>query len=299
MWRVEAVREIDDALLVEVEKLLVAAEAAAGFRQLSDHLWLDLANREPGVTLAIAREADGELVAVAELAPANESTAIEVLVGPGVADPVAVTAALLDAALDIVARRGGGTVNWWVHHPESSADAIAATAGLHLGRRLLQMRCSLPLEQHASVPTRSFVVGVDEPEWLRVNNAAFHDHPEQGGWTLETLHQREAERWFDPDGFRLHDRDGRLAAFCWTKVHADESPLVGEIYVIAVDPTFHGLGLGRQLTLAGLDHLAGCGITIGMLHVDAANEAAMTLYTSLGFTVHQIHHAYLGHVPAR
>ena len=46
--------------------------------------------------------------------------------------------------------------------------------------------------------------------------------------------------------------DGRLAGFCWTKVHDDEEPPLGEIYVIAVDPDFVGRGLGRALTVAGL-----------------------------------------------
>ena len=48
--------------------------------------------------------------------------------------------------------------------------------------------------------------------------------------------------------------------------------------MIAVDPDFHGRGLGAQLTLAGLDHLAGEGIETGMLYVDADNTPAVTLY---------------------
>jgi mycothiol synthase len=203
---------------------------------------------------------------------------------------------LLDAALGVVAEEGGGHVHWWVFEPTSAHDEVAARAGLAPGRTLLQMRRSLPVDQTTDVVTRAFRVGEDEDAWLAVNNRAFHNHPEQGGWDRDTLAQREKEPWFDPAGFLLHERDGRLAAFCWTKVHRDHGPVLGEIYVIAVDPDFHGLGLGKALTLAGLDHLTREGIGTGMLYVDADNTAALALYRSLGFVTHRTDRAYTGDI---
>jgi mycothiol synthase len=105
-----------------------------------------------------------------------------------------------------------------------------------------------------------------------------------------------AEPWFDPAGFVLAvDADG-LAGFCWTKVHPkgpDAPEALGEIYVIGVDPDFHGMGLGRQLTLAGLAWIADRGVTTGMLFVDAANTPALHMYDKLGFTPVREDRAYV------
>lgn len=149
------------------------------------------------------------------------------------------------------------------------------------------------------VRLRTFVPGRDEGEWLRVNARAFASHPEQGGWTRSDLDLRQREDWFDPAGFFLAERDGRLVGFHWTKVHGARSAGsprdpgqaagdglggLGEVYVVGVDPAEQGTGLGRMLTLTGLRYLRDeRGLAEVVLYVDESNQAAIRLYGSLGF----------------
>jgi mycothiol synthase len=185
------------------------------------------------------------------------------------------------------ARRGGARrLDLEAEPATGELDRIAEQCGFIPRRDLLQLRRPLPVDEPWELDVRPFRPGRDEQTWLDVNNRAFSWHPEQGGWTLDDLAAREREPWFDPGGLLLHEREGRLAGFCWTKVHGDHEPPLGEIFVIAVDPEFQGLGLGRPLTLAGLDHLAARGLSVGMLYVEADNLPARRLYDRLGFTLH-------------
>lgn len=172
---------------------------------------------------------------------------------------------------------------------DPAVEELAADTGFELQREILQMRRSLPLEGTTGLEVRPFDPAADVEAWLDVNNRAFGWHPEQGRWTAERLSAALAEPWVDLDGFLVHERDGRLAGFCWTKVHADAHPPLGEIFVIAADPELHGQGLGRALTLAGLAHLAAAGLGTAMLYVEASNRPARGLYRDLGFTVFDSH----------
>jgi mycothiol synthase len=306
----EIKRQMASDDIANVSELLDAAARADGRRPLSDHLYLDLVNGGlDGFAGFVASEPGHDHpVAYAQISRGNDEHAFELVIHPHHRYEMAtIGPELIDAALEVIASNGGGRVNWWVFEPTSAHTALAAAARMTQGRTLHQMRRRLPTGMPVEIRTRSFVPGADDDAWLEVNNRAFRDHGEQGGWTVETFCQRQQESWFDPDGFRVLDAEvldpaagSRMAGFCWTKVHpADpdtEAEAVGEIYVIAVDPDFHGRGLGAQLTLAGLDHLADAGLTIGMLYVDAHNTAAVAMYQRLGFTVHSTNAAFVADI---
>jgi mycothiol synthase len=199
------------------------------------------------------------------------------------------------------ARTAGSTTVTFEAEPAPDAlDQLTRSAGFEPIRTTVQLRRSLPVpaDQRGRQPSgkapvlRPFRPGHDEPSWLDVNRRAFAWHPEQGRWTLTDLTEREHQAWFRPDGFLVHDADPeshRIDGFCWTKVHADHEPPLGEIYVIGVDPDRHGRGLGRVLVLAGLDWLADAGLEVGMLYVESDNEPALRLYHDLGFVEHLAH----------
>ena len=299
MRLVEVVR-VPDREFVNVVREFITAEAAdSGRRGLSDHLWLDLSSGgAPGFVGVRVGGADGNTKAYAQISAAAGGAQLEAVGG----DPVERLDAA-ETALDAYAADGGGPVTWWVDDAGPATAQLAADHHMTPARQLHEMRRPLPTDEHATITTRAFRPD-DADAWLEVNNRAFSGHPEQGGWTTDVLATRLAEAWFDPDGFRLYEADAgdgerRLAGFCWTKVHPPTAadPRLGEIYVIAVDPDFGRRGLGRELTLAGLDWLSERGIDTACLYVDAGNSAAFELYQRLGFHVHRTRTAFSGNLP--
>jgi mycothiol synthase len=188
----------------------------------------------------------------------------------------------------VLAGAAGQPVLLWAHGDLPAAARLAASTGFTRARALWQMRRSLLLplaepDPPAGIGIRSFRAGQDDQEWLELNARAFAGHPEQGKWTREDLDRREREPWFDPAGFFLAERSGRLAGYHWTKVHPGQEP-TGEVYVIGVDPTEQRTGLGRALTLTGLRYLRARGIPEVMLYVEESSPGAIHLYESLGFS---------------
>ena len=295
MVSVRTTKQLNELERVQVLEFLDAAHEL-DCAQLNDHLHIDLTHGpRPGFVAALASDEGGQLVGYGQASAGNAGHVMDAIVSSQYdGDQDALLADVLRRLLDEFP--ADCRVTWWAHDDPSS-QAVGAALGLQRDRQLLMMEAPLPVATTSRVTVRPFRVGTDESSWLIVNNAAFAAHGEQGGWD-PTLQQRQAEDWFDPDGFLLHERDGRLAGFCWVKMHpASGAAPTGEIYVIAVHPDFHGLGLGRDLTVAGLEYMSTLGAGTAMLYVDATNTAAVNLYRSLGFETAHTEQSYLR--PAR
>jgi mycothiol synthase len=304
--------ELDDVQLSDVAALLARCAEADGHPALAEPQRAAAARRDlgaEGAIVVLGYEGDA-LIGCSFMTPATDgATAIHVAVDPlhrinGGAvgwQGQPIKAELIRTALALAL--DSKTVRLWLMQATDEDDAEASQLGFRPERDLLQMRVPLPLAPELvatarPVVTRPFEAGRDDEEWLALNNAAFADHPEQGGWTLEDLHAHMVADWFDPEGFLMADsEDGAgLVGSCWTKVHRDNTPVMGEIYVISVDPARHSQGWGRALTVAGLEWLANKGIVVGMLYTTASNTAAVKLYTTLGFSIDHVDRSYVPRV---
>ncbi len=286
----------------EAQDALALVRRAAeedGVSPLSEHVLLHLRYGGDPRARNVLVWRNGQLAGYGHLDPTDpvEGPAAEMVI-----DPAFRRHGLGLALGEALLAEAGDGMRLWAHGELPAAARLAAAAGFHRVRALWQMRRSLQTrigrpQLADGVGIRTFVPGRDEDAWLALNHRAFAHHPEQGAWTRADLDRREREPWFDPDGFFLAERDGRLVGFHWTKIHGGhaDGPAehgrsnhghepFGEVYVVGVDPGERGTGLGRALTLVGLRYLRSRGLAQVMLYVDETNSAAIGLYESLGFT---------------
>jgi mycothiol synthase len=283
---------LTDSEIDEVTALATAATDADGVAPLGEHVLLHLS--DDSTVHLLARDGHGDIAGFAHLDPAEADDTETGGVAELTVHPRHRRGGLGTRIVEALLERTGGHLRVWAHGQLPGAVAIAERLGFSPARTLWQMSRSLltPLAAPTfpdGVRVRPFVVGADEAEFLRVNNAAFDWHPEQGGWDVEQVKVREGEHWFDPAGFLLAvDDSDRLLGYHWTKVHGpgEHGPEpIGEVYVLGVDPAAWGRRLGAALTLAGLHHLRDRGLTQVMLYVEADNTAAVRVYERLGFAL--------------
>jgi len=290
--RLRSVRHPED--LDDLLRLFEQCRIADGHAPIGEHKYLDLVSGTSKGLVARIFEVGNELVAYVHLSPRRDDDGwvLETAIHPRHRHPDTIRA-VLQSALDLTTGAGGGTIRAWIYHP-AVAEALRRL-GFHRERQLLQMRMPLPPRRTPTLPAgmrlAPFQVGSDEELWIRVNNRAFADHPENGAWTPNILADRIRQDWFDAEGLLMAWHETDLTGFCWTKLHPGNQ---GEIYVIAVDPDYQGQSLGTWLTLEGLWFLhRRRNATTAMLYVDAANRSAVGMYERIGFELDHIDRSYV------
>lgn len=298
--QIDRQRGLDPVAVQQIRRLVTAAIAVDRVTPLSGHLLDGLAAADDDFRIVRGSAADGPIVGIAVR---HADDPAELVVHPDFRRQ-GIGRAMLDDLLVADA-------SVWAHGDLAAAQALSAAAGLIPVRTLLQLRRSLPATVDGGrrlpdgVRLRTFVVDQDEEQFLAVNARAFAWHPEQGRLDAAGLAAEMAQDWFDPAGFFLAvagtgagagtgTGTGTVLGFHWTKVHpVDPTPQasnepkssdpVGEIYVLGVDPESPIHGLGIPLTAAGLDHLAGLGLSTVLLYVEGDNDKALSLYRRFGF----------------
>lgn len=272
-----------------VDRLITAAEAHDGFKAISDQALID-AKRGERRTL-LAQGEDDLLVGFGVLG----SGELDLLVHPD-ARGAGVGRAMFNELLGRASVEDEAPVlRAWVHGDTSTgrdaAEAMLTGAGFHPIRTLLRLQLAgsaldaRPRSQHGLSLTP-----YDEShasEVVRVNAAAFANHPEQGRLTLEGFREITREPWFDAADLLLlfDDAGDRLLAFTWIKTLRDApGGIETELYVIGVHPDAAGRGLGTRLLEATLDHMAEHQPTRVTLYVEGDNAPALALYERAGFT---------------
>jgi mycothiol synthase len=313
--------------------LAAAASRHDGLEPLSEVPLLRLELDEPWLTHVVARSHSGGVVGYAQIDRSGADASAELVVHPSYRRRGTGSILLATAARDAHLPQFGGEpgqrgkrLTVWAHGNLDCAQGFAAAQGYAVVRELLLLDRSLDgagqgivqggraggqsgdrLAAGAGDGIRLFSPGADDQAWLALNAAAFASHPEQGRLTVDDLHQRMSQPWFDAEGFFVIPADGAddvghrgLAAYLWTKIHpatgsGDEGggdevaagtsgEVHGEIYALGVAPACQGQGLAKRLLRRALAYLAEQGCSRVVLYVDGDNSPALAAYRAAGFT---------------
>lgn len=297
--------EVESAtMLASARALLAEAEHADGTPPVSDQALLAATQ---GRRMLFAYAAESDAVASAPLAVG--------IVGEGELDLVVrptqrgrgIGRAALDALIRLTDTDQPGELRAWAHGENPAATALLTSAGFTPIRELLRLSLDPALLPRAVADARSLPAGFrvqrfdpaeehQVEEWVRVNAAAFSDHPEQGAVTTADFRALTEESWFDAEDLLLAIDQGAtverdvLAGYAWIKtIRGGDGPaaIETELYVLGVDPEYAGRGLGAALLGETLRRMMTHHPDRITLYVDGGNANARTLYARAGFVIDQ------------
>ena len=290
----QELKHLTPALQEQVLSLIKAAQDFDNTPAIAEHVLLHLRHGGDKADSHLIIQKDNQIIGYAHLDKTDQvaGPSVELVIHPEHRGS-GIGSELLKSAIEVC----GNKIRLWSHGDLPQARALAQANNFIKVRTVIQMSKDLtevsPI--NCDYQIRSFLPDLDNKAWLTLNNLAFANHPEQGNWSEADLSIRLNEDWFDEKGFFVAQDKDQLIGFCWTKIHGghshshlagedhhDHAP-IGEIYVTAVSNKYAGKGIGKALTITGLNYLKYQGLSSAMLYVDEDNQIAVNLYKSLGF----------------
>ena len=290
----QELKHLTSALQEQVLSLIKAAQDFDNTPAIAEHVLLHLRHGGDKADSHLIIQKDNQIIGYAHLDKTDQvaGPSVELVIHPEHRGS-GIGSELLKSAIEVC----GNKIRLWSHGDLPQARALTQANNFIKVRTVIQMSKDLsevsPI--NCDYQIRSFLPDLDNNAWLALNNQAFTNHPEQGNWSEADLSIRLNEDWFDEMGFFVAQDIDQLIGFCWTKIHGghshshlagedhhDHAP-IGEIYVTAVSNKYAGKGIGKALTITGLNYLKYQGLNSAMLYVDEDNQAAFSLYKSLGF----------------
>ena len=290
----QELKHLTPALQEQVLSLIKAAQDFDNTPAIAEHVLLHLRHGGDKADSHLVVQKDNQVIGYAHLDKTDQvaGPSVELVIHPDQRGS-GIGSELLKSAIQVC----GNKIRLWSHGDLPQARALAQANNFIKVRTVIQMSKNLsevsPI--NCDYQIRSFLPDLDNNAWLTLNSQAFTNHPEQGNWSEADLSIRLNEDWFDEKGFFVAQDKDQLIGFCWTKIHGghshshlagedhhDHAP-IGEIYVTAVSNKYAGKGIGKALTITGLNYLKYQGLNSAMLYVDEDNKMAVNLYKSLGF----------------
>jgi mycothiol synthase len=310
--QVSLVKNLTSEQVDEILKIVIQASEKDGARPFSEHVELHLrSGGDRPIVHLLAQNENNKIIGYGHL----DTT--DLVAGPSGEIVVEPESRQLGVATLIISEMkkqiGSQKLRLWSHGDTEVAKKFASQLGFDPVRTIVQMRRSLfsqivPFNLSQDYKLRFFDIKNDVDNFLLLNKICFKDLPDQSSWTRKDLELRLAESWFDPNGFALIENQNKeLVGFCWTKIHGQDHKHevddghthdshghqpIGEIYVLGVHPNYQGKGLGKTLTLWGLNYLRKSGLDSAMLYVDSNNKNAIDIYSELDFNYWGINQLY-------